>query len=174
MWLVLLSEGRWFNPSSGEKMDSFFYWVNAQRVQEIVQRQFKNHESKSESHVCVIMEDFFFNGHKLPSEFSSFLMNSRVYNVTLINAMQCCDYLPPDIRANLDCVFVFFDPSQHIRHRLYKFFFHGHFESFEAFEQAFKSVSDVHPYAMFVLDQRGPKHEVRWFVADPECVPRLF
>lgn len=84
-------------------------------------------------------------------------MNGRHWKIFFMLTMQYCMDLSPDLRANVDYVFVMREPVIKNRQRLYENFF-GIFPTFNIFQQVFDSCTEN--YECLVLDNTSRSNKI--------------
>lgn len=96
------------------------------------------------------------------------LMNGRHVGIFLLFSLQFVLGVPPDIRGNVDYVFVFMEKIRKNRTKLYENFF-GVFDKFADFEKAFQECTNN--YECLVLDNTVASNRLEdcvfWYKADP-------
>lgn len=93
--------------------------------------------------------------------------NGRHYHISFILTMQYSKGLPPDMRGNLDYIFLLAEDFICNKKRLYEDYA-GMFPSFDIFDQAFTKITDN--YGCMVINNRlhttDIKQKVFWYKAD--------
>jgi hypothetical protein len=84
-------------------------------------------------------------------------MNGRHWKIFFMLTMQYCMDLSPDLRSNVDYVFVLREPVIKNRQRLYENFF-GIFPTFNTFQQVFDSCTEN--YECLVLDNTSKSNRI--------------
>lgn len=94
-------------------------------------------------------------------------MNGRHYNITDIKCMQYAMDMPPDVRSQMDYVFVTKQSRRDVIEKIYKYFF-GVFSKREEFEQVLAACTN--DYEVLVLDNTSTSNKVEdcvfYFKAD--------
>lgn len=94
-------------------------------------------------------------------------MNGRHWNILLLLTMQYCLDLTPDIRTNIDYVFVMKDGSRTVREKIYKSFF-GVFPNFQMFTEVMDACTNN--FECLVLDNTSTSNRIEdcvfWYKAD--------
>jgi hypothetical protein len=93
-------------------------------------------------------------------------MNGRHWKIFFMLTMQYCMDLTPDLRANVDYVFILRENVIQNREKLYKSFF-GIFPSFEMFNQVMNTCTEN--YECLVLDNTSKSNKIQdcvfWYKA---------
>lgn len=122
----------------------------------------------TDTNTFIVLDDCIFD-YKNPDTRDLFL-NSRCYNKLSIITMQLPLALPPDLRVNIDYVFLFSHNDISIRKRLYEHYA-GLFPSFEVFEQTFDKYTENH--GCLVINNRVQSNNIEdivfWYKA-PLCL----
>ena len=115
----------------------------------------------------IVLDDCMYDTKVLKSEtMRKTHLNGRHYKITLFNCAQYIMHVPPEIRANIDYVFVMKDVNNSNKRKFYEYFF-GMFPNFKTFQEVFDQVTD--DYGCLVLD-RTEAHKnsnscVKWYKA---------
>lgn len=100
--------------------------------------------------------------------------NGRHYQLMYILTMQYPLGIPPNLRTNLDYIFLLADDNYNIQKKLYEQYA-GMFPNFESFRQAFQQLTA--DYGCMVIVNRGIRNnltdKIFWFKADNETIDRL-
>ena len=128
-------------------------------VQRIVQRQRKLAKDKApNSGTFVVLDDCMYDKRIVrDTVMRQIFMNGRHWNIFLILTAQYAMDLPPDIRANVDYVFVLRENIIQNRERLYKNFF-GIFPTFDMFCQVMDQCTEN--YECLVLDNTAKSNKI--------------
>lgn len=100
--------------------------------------------------------------------------NGRHYHISFILTLQYSKGLPPDMRSNLDYIFLFADDVIKNRQRLYDDYA-GMFPSFDVFQQVFLDVTEDYG-CMVINNRKHTKHieeKVFWYRARDSKDKRL-
>ena len=96
-------------------------------------------------------------------------MNGRHWRVTFMLTMQYCMDLPPDLRANIDYVFILRENIIQNQEKIYKNFF-GIFPQFSIFQDVINTCTEG--YDCLVLDNTSKSNNIKdcvfWYRAKPE------
>jgi hypothetical protein len=121
-------------------------------VKSFIEKQIEaTRDRECASHACIVFEDCLFDegwtGH---SGMRTLFNNNCALRSTVVMVMQYPTRLSPDMRSNLDYVFLFRAPQHSIRKRLYEDYA-TIFPTFKCFCQAFEQVTSD-PFACMVID----------------------
>lgn len=134
----------------------------------VVARQRKLAKNKaSGSGMFVVLDDCLYDKRVVKETVTrQVFMNGRHWNIFLILTAQYCMDMPPDIRANIDYVFVLRENIIHNREKLYKNFF-GVFPTFDMFCQVLDQCTEN--FECLVLDNTAKSNKVEdivfWYKA---------
>jgi hypothetical protein len=96
-------------------------------------------------------------------------MNGRHWKITFIVALQYMMDITPDLRTNIDYIFVLRENIKANQERLYKYFF-GCFQKFSHFQEAF--IECTNNYECLVLDNTSKSNKIEdcvfWYKATPD------
>jgi hypothetical protein len=153
---------------------SFIYEdYNAAKVSEILEEQRKltkmsNGDTKNmDKTALLLLEDCMYDKKQMKSkDIRGIFMNGRHWKVLFILTMQYCMDILPELRSNIDYVFVLREQFQNIRKRLYENFF-GIIPTFEAFNEIMDVVTDN--FGCLVLDNTSRSNKIEdcvfWYKA---------
>lgn len=121
-------------------------------------------------HGMLITDDCMYDKTMMKSkEMREIHMNGRHLGICYINSVQYITDCPPDIRANVDYIFVLNEKKLENQQRLYKFFF-GMFDTFQEFRIALENCTQN--FECLVLDNTsrtsGPEQCVYYYKADSQ------
>jgi hypothetical protein len=101
-------------------------------------------------------------------------MNGRHWKILFILSMQYCMDLPPDLRANVDYLFILRENIIDNQKKLWKYFF-GMFPTFQSFQQTFMACTEN--FECLVLDNTCKSNKIEdcvyWYKATPERIYRI-
>lgn len=111
--------------------------VNFNELENIIEYQ-KNNPDKHIVFIfdCVILKNFF-----KEKVIDDLILNSRHYNISIIYSMQFSLNIPPEVRCNLDYVFIFNNINISEQKRLYDHYC-GIYESFNIFHAVISNIKD--------------------------------
>ena len=96
-------------------------------------------------------------------------MNGRHWRITFMLTMQYCMDLPPDLRSNIDYVFILRENIIQNQEKIYKNFF-GIFPQFSVFQDVLNSCTEG--YDCLVLDNTSKSNNIKdcvfWYKAVPD------
>jgi|TARA_B110000444_G_C18783967_1_gene568914 hypothetical protein len=151
-------------------------------VQKVLMRQEKLIRKKKTAgnerinpNTFVIMDDCMYDSSIFKSKFvRSLFMNGRHYKIFFILAMQYALGLPPNLRTNIDYVFILRENIIQNRKRLYDSYA-GMFPSFDAFCTVMDQCTSN--YECLVIDNTSKSNKIEecifWYKADPHPPFRL-
>jgi hypothetical protein len=150
----------------GEILDRIF--ARQKRLNEDNKIRKKIGKKEKDDRVMLIMDDCMSdkNWVKDPN-IGELFFNGRHYHVSFILTMQYSKGLPPDMRGNLDYIFLLAEDFVCNRRRLYDDYA-GMFPTFDIFNQAFIELTDN--YGCMVIDNRTHTKDIEkkvfWYKAD--------
>jgi hypothetical protein len=101
-------------------------------------------------------------------------MNGRNWKILLIMTLQYAKDIPPDLRSNVDYVFILREPYKSNRERIWKNYA-GMFPTFEAFEQVMDQTTEN--YECLVVDNNCKSNKlmdsIYWYKAESHGPFRL-
>jgi len=123
--------------------------------------------SKSSSGAFVLLDDCMYDRRFMKDVcIRQCFMNGRHWKIFFMLTMQYCMDLTPDLRANVDYVFILRENVIQNREKLYKSFF-GIFPSFEMFNQVMNMCTEN--YECLVLDNTSKSNKIQdcvfWYKA---------
>ena len=114
-------------------------------------------QNKSREIVIAIDDCMYDKGIMRTKEMREIHMNGRHLNMWFINSVQYLMDLGPDLRTNIDYIFVLKEPMKSNREKLYKFFF-GVFDKFETFSNVMDKCTENHE--CLVMDNTSPGNSI--------------
>lgn len=148
--------------------DSFVYNdFDRNAIQTLIATQKKRRKAGTLEPVFLILDDCMYDKKLLKEKCMRYLfMNGRHLNIFLLLTAQYCGDLGPDIRTNIDYVFVLRDNITSNRERLFKNFF-GLMPSFASFCQLMDGTTEK--YHCLVLDNTSQSNNMEdclfWYKA---------
>lgn len=141
-------------------------------VQQIVTRQKKVIDGKkkdSDKDVFVLLDDCMYDKRMIRDpNIRGIFMNGRHWRITFLLTMQYCMDLPPDLRANIDYIFILRENIIQNQQKLYNNFF-GIFPHFSVFQDVLNSCTEG--YDCLVLDNTSRSNNITdcvfWYKATP-------
>ena len=101
-------------------------------------------------------------------------MNGRHWKLLFMLSMQYCMDLPPDLRANVDFLFILRENIIDNQKKLWKYFF-GMFPTFQEFQQTMAACTEN--YECLVLDNTAKSNKIEdcvyWYKATPDRSYRI-
>ena len=142
-------------------------------IQQVITRQKKviNGSNKdNEGDVFVLLDDCMYDKKMIrDTNIRGIFMNGRHWRITFLLTMQYCMDLPPDLRANIDYVFILRENIIQNQEKLYKNFF-GIFPHFSVFQDVLNSCTEG--YDCLVLDNTSTSNNIQdfvfWYKAQPD------
>lgn len=116
-------------------------------------------QKKKDPNVFILLDDCMYDAKKLTKDISirSTFMNGRHWKILLLLTMQYCMDLSPDLRANIDYVFILRENIVSNREKLYKNFF-GIFPNFDTFNQVMTQCTEN--FECLVLDNTSRSNNI--------------
>lgn len=145
-------------------------------VSTLIKRQKRVTKSKvSDPTAFFLMDDLMYDKSAIKDKNMRLIfMNGRHWKILFLLSMQYCMDLPPDLRANVDYLFILRETIIDNQKKLWKYFF-GMFPTFSSFQQTF--ISCTENFECLVLDNtcRSNKIEdaVFWYKATPNRVYKI-
>jgi len=141
-------------------------------IQGIINRQKKviNGSRKgSENDVFLLLDDCMYDKKMIKDpNIRGIFMNGRHWRITFMLTMQYCMDLPPDLRANIDYIFILRENIIQNQEKIYKNFF-GIFPRFSVFQDVLNSCTEG--YDCLVLDNTSKSNNIKdcvfWYRAKP-------
>jgi hypothetical protein len=131
-----------FDETNG--IDNTYILKLLSQVYDLASSQAKNLEKikKDPINVLIVLDDCMFDSKIMKSPIMKKIhFNGRHCGICFINCVQYMIDIPTHIRANIDYLFVFNEPSRKSRHKLYDYFFGG-FNKFDTFDSIFTKATD--------------------------------
>lgn len=151
--------------------DSFIYSdFDRGVIEQVIETQRKRIKAGTATNVFLILDDCMYDKRLLKEKcMRSLFMNGRHWKIFLMLTAQYCGDLGPDIRANIDFIFVLRDNIIQNRERLFKNFF-GLMPSFAAFCQLMDATTEN--YECLVVDNTSRSNNLEdclfWYKAKPD------
>ena len=142
-------------------------------IQQVINRQKKVIRGTSktcDNDVFVLLDDCMYDKRMIrDTNIRGIFMNGRHWRVTFMLTMQYCMDLPPDLRANIDYVFILRENIIQNQEKIYKNFF-GIFPQFSIFQDVMNTCTEG--YDCLVLDNTSKSNNIQdcvfWYRAKPE------
>jgi hypothetical protein len=136
-------------------------------IEKIVNRQKALIKLGNKSNVFIILDDCMYDKKFMREKIMrQIFYNGRHWNIFFMLTMQYCMDLSPDLRSNIDYIFVFRENILQNREKIYKNFF-GIFPSFEMFNQVMNVCTEN--YECIVLDNTIKSNKIEdvvfWYKA---------
>jgi hypothetical protein len=137
-------------------------------VEKIITRQrLMAKQKKPDSDVFVLLDDCMYDKKMIRDKcIRAIFMNGRHWKLFFMLTMQYCMDLSPDLRANIDYVFILRENIIQNREKIYKNFF-GIFPSFDMFNQVMNACTEN--YECLVLDNTSKSNKIEdvvfWYKA---------
>jgi len=152
--------------------DLFIYGdYDRDAIERVLDRQKKivSSTSKTNSSAFILLDDCMYDRRFMKDVcIRQCFMNGRHWKLFFMLTMQYCMDLSPDLRANVDYVFILRENVIQNREKLYKSFF-GIFPTFEMFNQVMTSCTEN--YECLVLDNTSKSNKIQdcvfWYKAKP-------
>jgi len=130
----------------------------------------KETEPKGKNDAFVLLDDCMYDKKMIRDpNIRGIFMNGRHWRLLFILTMQYCMDLPPDLRANIDFVFVLRENIVQNQDKLYKNFF-GIFPDAQTFRETMNTCTEG--YDCMVLDNTSRSNKIEdcifWYRAKPE------
>lgn len=144
-----------------------------EKVQKLVEVARNLTFEEKERHFLLFLDDCMYDKKIMKTkEMRDIHMNGRQINLTTINCAQYIMDMPPDLRTNIDYVFVLKETIRDNRMKLWKYFF-GMFSKFSDFEKTMDHCTNNRE--ALVLDNTAQSTEkadqLFWYKAPPELPP---
>lgn len=157
----------------GKIFPSTFIYENydPEKVEEIIKQQKRLTKNKKLKNVdkstLLLLEDCMYDKKAMRSKnINALFYNGRHYKILFMLTMQYCMDIRPDLRSNIDYVFVLRENFINIRKKLYENFF-GLLPTFESFNEVMDVVTDNH--GCLVLDNTSKSNKIEdclfWYKA---------
>jgi hypothetical protein len=145
-------------------------------IQSVINRQkktimsSKKEDCKNKNDAFVLLDDCMYDKRMIRDpNIRGIFMNGRHWRLMFILTMQYCMDLPPDLRANIDFVFVLRENIVQNQDKLYKNFF-GIFPDASTFRDVMNSCTEG--YDCMVLDNTSRSNKIEdcifWYKAKPD------
>ena len=136
--------------------------------EKVIERQKKLVKKNSQnSHCFMLVDDCMYDKKMIRDKcIRGIFMNGRHWNLFFMLTMQYCMDLSPDLRANIDYVFVLRENINQNREKIYKNFF-GIFPNYDIFSQVLNSCTEN--FECLVLDNTSRSNKIEdvvfWYKA---------
>lgn len=139
--------------------DLFIYGdYNRETIEKVIDRQKRLIAANKKTPAFVLLDDCMYNKAFMKDTcIRQCFMNGRHWKIFFVLTMQYCMDLSPDLRANVDYVFILRENVIQNRERLWKSFF-GVFPSFELFNQVMNACTEN--YECLVLDNTSKSNRL--------------
>lgn len=143
-------------------------------IQQVITRQKKAissaKEKTSENDVFVLLDDCMYDKKMIRDpNIRGIFMNGRHWRITFMITMQYCMDLPPDLRSNIDYIFVLRENIIQNQEKIYKNFF-GIFPHIDTFKEVMNACTEG--YDCLVLDNTSRSNKITdcvfWYRAKPD------
>ena len=142
-------------------------------IQQVVNRQRKavsKNKNSKDNDTFVLLDDCMYDRKMVRDpNIRGIFMNGRHWRIMFMITMQYCMDLPPDLRANIDFIFVLRENIIQNQEKLYKNFF-GIFPNLDTFKEVMNSCTEG--YDCLVLDNTSRSNKISecvfWYRAKPE------
>lgn len=148
--------------------DLFIYGdYDREAIERVLERQRHIVNSGKKSNAFILLDDCMYNKKFMKDTcIRKCFMNGRHWKLFFMLTMQYCMDLTPDLRANIDYVFILRENIIQNREKLYKSFF-GIFPTFDMFNQVMNSCTEN--YECLVLDNTSKSNKIEdcvfWYKA---------
>jgi hypothetical protein len=141
-------------------------------IQSIITRQKKainKDKNNTNNDVFVLLDDCMYDRKMIRDpNIRGIFMNGRHWRITFMLTMQYCMDLPPDLRSNIDYIFILRENIIQNQEKIYKNFF-GIFPQFSVFQDVLNSCTEG--YECLVLDNTSRSNNIQdcvfWYRAKP-------
>lgn len=139
--------------------DLFIYGdYSRETIERVIDRQKRLISTGKKTPVFILLDDCMYNKAFMKDNcIRQCFMNGRHWKIFFVLTMQYCMDLSPDLRANVDYVFILRENVIQNRERLWKSFF-GVFPSFELFNQVMNACTEN--YECLVLDNTSKSNRL--------------
>ncbi len=142
-------------------------------IQNVITRQKRsiaNKKETSESDVFVLLDDCMYDKKMIrDTNIRGIFMNGRHWRISFLLTMQYCMDLPPDLRSNIDYIFILRENIIQNQEKIYKNFF-GIFPQFSIFQDVLNGCTEG--YDCLVLDNTSKSNNIQdcvfWYRAKPD------
>ena len=151
--------------------DLFIYSdFNADVITNLIAQQKAKLKKGNKEPVFILLDDCMYDKkHMKHLNIRSIFMNGRHWNIFFMLTMQYCMDITPDLRANIDYVFILRENIRQNRDKLYKHFF-GIFPDFNTFSEVMDQCTEN--YECLVLDNTSKSCKIEdcvfWYKARPD------
>lgn len=145
-------------------------------IQTMINRQKKLLKEKSSNpYAFLLLDDLMYDKSVVRDQnMRQIFMNGRHWKLTLLLSMQYCMDLPPDLRANVDYLFILRENIIDNQKKLWKYFF-GMFPTLVGFQQTLNACTEN--YECLVLDNTCKSNSIEdcvyWYKATPNRIYRI-
>jgi hypothetical protein len=142
----------------------------------LVKRQKRIIKDKTQNpHAFLLIDDCMYDkGVTKDKNMRQIFMNGRHWKLLFILSLQYCMDLPPDLRANVDYLFILRENIIDNQKKLWRYFF-GMFPSLGAFQQIFMACTEN--FECLVLDNTSRSNKIEdcvfWYKATPDRLYRI-
>jgi len=141
-------------------------------IQQVITRQKKiinGNKKNTDGDVFVLLDDCMYDKRMIrDTNIRGIFMNGRHWRITFMLTMQYCMDLPPDLRSNIDYVFILRENIIQNQEKIYKNFF-GIFPHLSIFQDVLNSCTEG--YDCLVLDNTSKSNNIQdcvfWYRAKP-------
>jgi hypothetical protein len=139
--------------------DLFIYGdYNKETIEKVIERQKRLIAANKKTPAFILLDDCMYNKSFMKDTcIRQCFMNGRHWKLFFVLTMQYCMDLSPDLRANVDYVFILRENVIQNRERLWKSFF-GVFPTFELFNQVMNACTEN--YECLVLDNTSKSNRL--------------
>ena len=145
-------------------------------IQQVINRQKKaiskekTNKKNIENDSFILLDDCMYDRKMIRDpNIRGIFMNGRHWRVTFMLTMQYCMDLPPDLRSNIDYIFVLRENIIQNQEKIYKNFF-GIFQHVDTFKEVMNACTEG--YDCLVLDNTSRSNKITdcvfWYRAKPE------
>jgi hypothetical protein len=143
-------------------------------IQQVITRQKKaistTKEKSIDNDVFVLLDDCMYDKKMIRDpNIRGIFMNGRHWRITFMITMQYCMDLPPDLRSNIDYIFVLRENIIQNQEKIYKNFF-GIFPHLDTFKEVMNACTEG--YDCLVLDNTSRSNKITdcvfWYRAKPD------
>lgn len=167
---VVMSGTEEGNSYYQEFVPDLFFYNDYERdvVEKVITRQrLMAKQKKPNSDVFILLDDCMYDKKMIRDKcIRAIFMNGRHWKLFFMLTMQYCMDLSPDLRANIDYVFILRENIIQNREKIYKNFF-GIFPSFDMFNQVMNACTEN--YECLVLDNTSKSNKIEdvvfWYKA---------
>ena len=145
-------------------------------VATLIARQKRVMKDKTQNpHSFLLIDDCMYDkGLTKDKNMRQIFMNGRHWKILFMLSMQYCMDLPPDLRANVDYLFILRENIIDNQKKLWKYFF-GMFPTLQSFQQTFMACTEN--FECLVLDNTSRSNKIEdcvfWYKAKPDRIYRI-